>query len=57
MMTIAELRAELDGRVDQATRNAADSRKIEVNSFVAGYDAGWRDALILVVNLLNGEDV
>lgn len=54
-MTIADLRAEIDERLDDAAREAAESHKIAPNSYGAGYDAGFAAALRELRDRINGE--
>lgn len=53
-MTIEELKAKLNKALNQAHQNVNDHRMYS-NSFGSGYDKGWRDALITVLNTVNGE--
>jgi hypothetical protein len=55
MTRIEEVREWLDDRLPQANQEAAESHKVAMNSYGAGYDCGYRDALKEVLNLINGE--
>ena len=55
-MTISELRERLDEALVSANENAADSHKVAMNSYGAGFDCGWRDALRAILNTINGEE-
>jgi len=55
-VTVQELRARLDEAMVQANRDAKDSHSVAPNSYGAGYDCGWRDALKTVLNTINGEE-
>lgn len=55
-MTISELREKLDEAMVQADEEARNSAKTAMNSYRAGYNFGWRDALKTVPNTINGED-
>lgn len=54
-MTIIELREKLDEILVLAHQEAAESHKVAMNSYGAGYDCGYRDALVQVLNTINGE--
>jgi hypothetical protein len=53
-MTLEELRTKLNEALIQAHHNIQD-RRMHTNSYGSGYDKGWRDALITVLNTVNGE--
>lgn len=55
-MSISDLRVKLDDALVQAEQDMKDSHKLSPNSYGAGYDCGWRDALKTVLNTINGEE-
>ncbi len=55
-MTIQELYERLNERIVEANQDAKESHKMAMNSYGAGYDCGWRDALNVVLNTINGEE-
>jgi hypothetical protein len=55
-MMIQELREKLDERLVVANQEAADSHRVAMNSYGAGYDCGYRDALKQCLNTINGEE-
>lgn len=55
--TVAEIDEEVDDLLRQASEEAAESHDIAPNSYGAGYDAGYRDALrraLCIVRDLDG---
>lgn len=52
---IASLRARLDDAIVTARQDAKDSISIAPNSYGTGYDTGYLDALLCVLNTLNDE--
>ncbi len=55
MMTIQKIRETLDERITQAREEASDSHKVAQNSYGAGYDRGYLDALVELLKFVNGE--
>ena len=54
--TMIDLRALLDDAIVTARQDARESRQAAPNSYGAGYDSGFLDALQRVLNTINGED-
>jgi hypothetical protein len=52
-MKIEALLSELSERIDDAARDAADSHKAAMNSYGAGYDAGFVAALREIRDFIN----
>jgi hypothetical protein len=55
-MRIKDLRERLDDAIVTARRNATQMRRVAPNSYDDGYDSGFLDALLRVLNTVNGED-
>lgn len=56
-MSIDELRAELAERIPDAAQEAQASHRTAMNSYGAGYDAGFVAALREISALLEGETI
>jgi hypothetical protein len=52
MMTIEELLAHLQDKIEGANAEAKESHAAAMNSYGAGYDRGYADALIELQNAL-----
>jgi hypothetical protein len=52
-MTNTELLLELDNRIGWAEEEARESHKVAMNSYGAGYDRGFAEALKEIRNLVN----
>lgn len=50
-----DLLAWLADELPRAREDAADSHEVAMNSYGAGYDCGFKDALERVLNFVNGE--
>jgi hypothetical protein len=55
-MTISQIRKWLDDKIVLARQNAAESHKTAMNSYGAGYDCGFKDALEALTRFVNGEE-
>lgn len=55
MLTIDDFRVELDQRITEASDEAKESSMASMNSYGAGYDAGFVAALREVYETLFGE--
>ncbi len=55
MMTVQQVRESLDERIPQARQEAAASHKAAMDSYGAGYDRGYLDALEELLKIVNGE--
>ncbi len=55
-MTTQELRERLDDRLVREREDLADSIAVAPNSYGAGYDQGFVDALEQVLNTINGKE-
>ncbi len=55
MMTVEQIRAELDERLRAARQDAHESIKVAPNSYGAGYDTGFWQALEEIKKFVNGE--
>lgn len=54
-VTVEQIRAEIDERLPEARRDAHESMKIAPNSYGAGYDIGYWQALEEIHKFVNGE--
>lgn len=55
-MTIEELREALEYSLTVANEDATESHETAPNSYGAGYECGYRDALQKVLNTINDEE-
>ena len=51
---IENLRIELYNRIEQASNTEKESHTLAMNSYGAGYDAGFTNGLRITLGLLNG---
>lgn len=55
-MQVTLLRSLLDDAMIRAREDLTNSKKVALNSYGHGFDAGYLDALQQVYNTINGED-